>query len=130
MLNRWNRILNSQTFNFKGRLHSDMLLQERLLPNNMNVWLVLSRSRSEFHLMDFAGKSAYHERIEETILEMCKVKVAPCEQLHLEKVLTSSGAKYLLAHVVTRHLTLAAGASTANMDALFTRQILPRSSLA
>ena len=35
----------------------------------------------------------------------------------------ASGAKYPLAHVVTRHLTLAAGASTANMDALFTRQI-------
>ena len=76
-----------------------------------------------FHLMDFAGTSAYHVRIEGAILEVRKIKVAPSEQLHLEKVLTVSGAKYPLAHVVTRHFTLAAGASMADVDALFTRQI-------
>ena len=52
-----------------------------------------------------------------------QVKVAPSEQPHLEKFLTASGAKYPLAHVVTRHFTLAVGASKADMDALFTRQI-------
>ena len=51
------------------------------------------------------------------------VKVVPSEQLHLEKVLTASGAKYPLAHVVTRHFTIAAGASMADMDSLFTGQI-------
>ena len=89
----------------------------------MNVWLVLSRSRPAFHLMDFDGKSAYHVRIKEAVLEVCKVKVAASEQLPLEKVPTTSGAKYPLAYVVTRHFTLAAGASTADVDALFTGQI-------
>ena len=101
LLSRRNKILSSQPFDFKGRLHSDMHLQKRLLPNNVNVWLVLSRSRPAFHLMDFAGKSAYHVRIEEAVLEVRKVKVAPSEQLHLEKFLKASGAKYPLAHVVT-----------------------------
>ena len=73
--------------------------------------------------MDFNGKSSYHVRIEEAVFEVRKVKVATSEQLHLEKVLMTSGAKYPLAHVVTRHFTLAAGASTANVDALFTGQI-------
>ena len=123
LLNHRNRIVNSQPFDFKGRLHSDMLLQERLVPNNVNVRLVLSRSRPAFHLMDFNRKSSYHVRIEKAILEVCKVKVAASEQLPLEKVLTTSGAKYPLAHVVTRHFTLAAGASTADVDALFTGQI-------
>ena len=77
LLNRWNMIPNSQPFDFKGRLHSDMLLQEPLLPNNVNVQLVLSHSRPAFHLMDFAGKSAYHVHIEEAFLEVHKVKVAP-----------------------------------------------------
>ena len=117
------RILNSKSFDFKGRLHLDMLLQERLLPNNVNVRLVLSRSRPAFHFMDFAGKSAYHVHIEDAILEVHNVKVAPSEQLLLKKVFTASGAKYPLAHVVTRPFTLAAGASTADVDALFTRQI-------
>ena len=100
-----------------------MLLQEQLLPNNVNVPLVLSPSRPAFHLMDFNGKSSYHVRIEEAVLEVRKVKVAASEQLRLEKVLTTSGAKYPLAHVVTRHFTLAAGASTADVDALFNGQI-------
>ena len=115
--------MNSQAFDFKGRLHSDMLLQERLLPNNMNVQLVLLRSRPVFHLMDFGRKSVYHVGIEEPVLEVHKVKVAPSEQLRLEKVLTASGANYPIAHVVTRHFTLPAGASTADVDALFTGQI-------
>ena len=100
-----------------------MLLQERLLPNNVNVRLVLSHSRPAFYLMDFDGKSAYHVHIEEALLEVHKVNVAAFEQLHLDNVLRTSGAKYQLAHVVTRRFTLAAGASTADMDALLTRQI-------
>ena len=60
LLSHQNLILNSQPSDFKGRLHSDMLLQERLLPNNVNVRLVLSRSWPAFHFMDLNGKSSYH----------------------------------------------------------------------
>ena len=123
LLSRRNRILNSQPFDFKGRLHSDMLWQERLLPNNVNVGLVLSCSRPAFHLMDFNGKSSYHVGFEEAVLEVPKVKVAASEQLRLEKFLTTSGAKYPLTNVVTRHFTLA---SMADVDALFTGQILTK----
>ena len=41
LINCRSKILISQPFDFRGRLHSDMLLQEQLLPNNLNVWLVL-----------------------------------------------------------------------------------------
>ena len=115
LLSHQNRIVNSQPFDFKGSLHFDMLLQEQMLLNNMNIQLVLSRSRPPFHLMDFNGKSSYHVPIKEAVLEVRKVKVAASKQLRLEKVLTTSGAKYPLAHDVTRHFTLAAGASTAGM---------------
>ena len=108
LLSSLNRILNSEPFDFKGRLHLDMLLQVRLLPNNMNVQLVLSRSRPALHLMHFNGKSSYHVRMEEAVLKVGKVKVAAFEHLRLEKVLTASGANYQLAHVVTRHFALAA----------------------
>ena len=50
-------ITNNLLFDFKGRLHSDMLLQERLMPNNVNVWLVLSPSWPAFHFMDFGGQA-------------------------------------------------------------------------
>ena len=101
------------------RLHSDMLLQEWLVPNNVNVWLVLSCSQphglwwqTRISCMHQGGHPGG-----------AQVQVVPSEQLHLEKVLTASWVKYPLAHVVTRHFTLAAGASMANMDSLFTGQI-------
>ena len=101
------------------RLHSDMLLQEWLVPNNVNVWLVLSCSQPH-GLWWQARISCMHQGGHPG---GAQVKVIPSEQLHLEKVLTASGAKYPLAHVVTRHCTLAAGVSMADMDSLFTGQI-------
>ena len=70
-------------------------------------------------------KPESHVRIKEDILEVHKVKVMPPpEQLHLEKkVLTASWTKYLLAHVVSKHFTLAAGASTADINVLFNGKI-------
>ena len=73
--------------------------------------------------MDYGTKLECHVCIEEAILEVHKVMLSPSEQLHLEKVLTASGAKYPLVHVVTQHLTLATGASTADADALFNGKI-------
>ena len=116
-------IANGRRFDFKSRLHTDMLLQDRLIPNNVDVRLVLSRTQAPFHLMAFNAKPDYHVRIEQAILEVRKVKVAASEQLRLERVLATSGARYPLTHVVTRHFTLSAGASTADVDALFTGQI-------
>ena len=116
-------IADGRRFDLKGRLHVDMLLQERLLPNNVDVRLSLTRSKPAFHLMDFDGNNECHVQIEEAILEVRKVKVATSEQLRLEKVLATSGAKYPIAHVVTRHYTIASGASTADVDSLFTGQI-------
>ena len=94
-----------QSLRDDGRLHSDMLLQEWLVLNNENVGLLLSCSRPHW----LGGKPESHVCIEEAILEVHKVKVTPSEQLHMEKVLAASGAKYPLAHVVTRHFTLAMG---------------------
>ena len=89
------------------------------VPNKVNVWLVLSCSQprglwwqARISCMPQGGHPGG-----------AQVKVVPSEQLHLEKVLTASGAKYLLAHVVTRNFTLAAGASMADMNSLFTGQI-------
>ena len=123
LISRRKTISNNSLFDFNGRLHSNMLLQERLMRYNMNVQLVLSCSWPAFYLMDFGVKPEYHVSIEEAILEVGKVKVTPSEQVCLEMVLNSSGAKYPLAQMVTRHFTLAAGASMANVDALFNEQI-------
>ena len=53
LISRQKMISNSRLFDFMGQLYSDMLLQEWLVPNNMNVCLLLLRSWPAFHLMDF-----------------------------------------------------------------------------
>ena len=60
LISRWKIIANSRLFDFKGRLHSDMLLQERLMPNNLNVCLMLSCSQLVFHLMNCGAKPESH----------------------------------------------------------------------
>ena len=118
-------VKNGRSFELKGRLHIDMLMQERLIPNNVNVRVTLTRSRPQFHLMSFERVPANCEvHIDEAVLEVHKVKVASSEQIRLEKVLASpGGAKYPVTHVVTHHFTIARGTSTADLDALFIGQI-------
>ena len=77
---------------------------------------------------DLSAKTEYHVCIKEAIAEICKVKIAPSEQLCLEKVLTTLGTEHPLANVVTKHFTLAAEASTWMLCS--PDKSLPRSSLA
>ena len=56
LISRCKTIANRRLFDFKGRLHSDILLQLRLVPNHLNVQLVLSCSQPAFHLLDFGAK--------------------------------------------------------------------------
>ena len=77
---------------------------------------------------DLSAKTEYHVCIKEAIAEICKVKIAPSEQLCLEKVLTTLGTEHPQANVVTKHFTLAAEASTWMLCS--PDKSLPRSSLA
>ena len=77
---------------------------------------------------DLSAKTEYHVCIKEAIAEICKVKIAPSEQLCLEKVLTTLGTEHPPANVVTNHFTLAAEASTWMLCS--PDKSLPRSSLA
>ena len=109
----------------KGRLHVDMCHQGRLIPNNVSVRIVLTRSRQEFFMMSFAAaQQPFQITLEAATLEARRVKLAPAEQLRLEKILASpSGALYPVTHVVTKHFTLATGSSTIELDSLFVGQI-------
>ena len=51
------------------------------------------------------------------------MKLAASEQLRLEKAISSTGARYPVTHVVTKHFTVGSGASSVDLDAMFTGQI-------
>ena len=109
----------------RGRLHLDLVHQGRLIPNNVNVRLILTRSRQEFFMMSWASsQKPFQITIESATLDVRPVKLAPSEQLRLERVLASlSGALYPITHVVVKNFTLSSGISTAEIDSLFVGQI-------
>lgn len=121
---RTDTVKNSRYFDLKGRLHIDLLMQERLVPNNCNVKITLIRSRPQFYMMSFEDtvRGACVE-ISEATLEARKVKLSAGEQMRLEKVLSGPGGKYPITHSVVRHFTVSSGTSSADVDSLFMGQI-------
>ena len=100
-------IVNRHALNLKGHLQSDMLLQNRLVPNNMDS-LVLSWTQKGFQLMYYGNRPYFQVCIDKAILQH-KVKVPPRSSCTLEKVLAMSGIKYMLAHKLTSYYTLVPG---------------------
>ena len=109
----------------RGKLHLDLVHQGRLIPNNVNVRLILTRSRQEFFMMSFVpNQSPFKITIESATLEARRVKLAPSEQLRLERVLSSSsGGLYPITHVVVKNFTLSSGAATAEIESMFVGQL-------
>lgn len=118
---RW--CLNSRSFEYKGRLHVDMVMQERLIPNGVTVKFVLTKSKPEFFVMSFEDGGKYKVKLEAATLEARRVKLVPEEQLRLENVLSTTGAVYPITHVVTKSFTVSSGTSTVTLDSLFIGEI-------
>jgi hypothetical protein len=66
------KIAKNGSFDMFGRLHVDMFFQDRLLINNVNVKLRLSRSKASFCLI---GNGDFKVNIKKAILTVRKVKV-------------------------------------------------------
>lgn len=115
---------NSKLFEWKGRIQMDLTLQSRLIPNGMSVKFLLTRSKPEFFIMSHEGGDAkYKVHIDSAAMEVRRVKIAPEEQLRLEKVLTTKGAIYPTAHVITKTFTVANGARSISLDSMFVGEI-------
>ena len=116
---------NSASTEVLGRLHVDMCMQERLIPNNVTAKFTLYRSDAAFCLLGQKSTSSRKCKvvIEDASLQARRVKLAAGEQLRLEKVISTTGARYPVTHVVTKHFTVASGASSVDLDAVFTGQI-------
>ena len=79
-------VLDSKEFELKGRLYSNLTIQNRLIPNGVTARLTLSRSKPEFCHRAFEAENAnYKVNITNASLEACNVKLAPEIQLNIEQ---------------------------------------------
>jgi len=119
----------SRAVEMLGRLHSDLFLQEKYLPNDVNLHLRLIRNKDAFCLMA-AAAATYKLIIDECKLFVRKVKLAPSVGLAHAKAFLTGNAKYPLRRVVCNTFTVPANQLNFSQEKVFSGQIPTRLVLA
>lgn len=114
----------SRVFEMMGRLHADIIFQDRYILSNVDVKLKLSRSKDAFCLM--SEDNGVKTKILNAQLFVRKVKVSPSVGLGHAQALQISNAKYPVKRVVVKSVTLPAGISDSSQEKLFHGQIPTR----
>ncbi len=109
-----------------GRLHSDIFMQDRYLPNGVNVKIRLVRSKDAFALLCFDDNPTYRVKIEDAKLYVRKVKLAPSVHLGLIKALEKGTLKYPIRRVECKILSVPSRSMTFNKDSVISGQLPKR----
>ena len=120
---RTKRLGLSNSVELMGRLHLDTFLQEKYLPNGMEIKLRLNKTSPNFHLFgDVEGKlkmleATYHVRT---------VELLPVLANDLNKTLMSHGMKMPIRRVEVKTFTISRGLRSKIEDFLFQGQLPKR----
>ena len=106
--------ISAANFDMYGRLHVDMFFQDRLLINNVNVRIRLTRSKDNFCLL--SDKDTSKCKILKAILTVRKVKVNPKIMLAHADVLEKTTLKYPIKRIETKSYTLNANIYSEILD--------------
>ena len=119
------RDIAGEEFGMMGKLHVDLLNQERYLLNKVNMKVRLVRSSNDFVLMADT-ENQYKVIVKNIILFVRKVKLnASLMEAHI-KALEKSTAKYPLRRITTKVYSVPRGNLTGNEDNLFSGQLPQR----
>lgn len=118
--NRKTRARESRVFDMIGRLHADIFFQDRYLLNDVNLKIVLIRSKDAFCLM---GTNARKLVITSATLLVRKVRVSPSVALGHAKALEIAPAKYPIRRVVCKSFTSGSGVSDIIQEKLYSGQL-------
>ena len=116
----------SEPVEMLGRLHSDILFQDRFLISNVPMKIKLTRSKDRFSLMAPAGAGEYMVRIHSAVLYYRSVAVKESIRLAQEKVLLTSPVKYPVTRVQCRYYSIATGMSSINLQDFYRGQMPTR----
>ena len=108
-----------------GRIHSDVLLQDRFLISNVPFKVKLARSKDQFSLMAPAQEE-YKVRIHAAVLYYRSIKVSDSVLAAQEKALTLAPAKYPITRVQCKYFSIPTGMTSVNHENLFRGQMPTR----
>ena len=109
----------SRSVEMLGRLHTDMMFQDRYLLNHVTVRVRLTRAKDAFCLLSNAEAAAYKVVLQDVRLHVRKVQLSPPLQLAHLKMLEKSPAKYLIRRVFTKYFAVPQGQTAVNEQNLF-----------
>ncbi|KAL8565345.1 hypothetical protein ACOMHN_029040 [Nucella lapillus] len=112
----------SRIMDLMGRLHTDLMAQERYLLNGVDVKFRLTPSKNSFCLMEDGANQGCRAEITHCSLFVRKAKVNPAITLGHAKALEKGTAKYPVKRVVIKSLTVPVGNVSAAQDNLFLSQ--------
>lgn len=113
----------SNNVEMMGKLHLDLMFQDRYILNLTPVNLRLSRSKDEFCLM---SATQFKIVLEKVFLKVRKVKLNPAVALAHAEALELGTAKYPIRRVECITYTIDAGTMSHDKDNLFTGQLPKR----
>ena len=114
------------TVDMIGRIHSDILFQDRYVLNEVNVKVRLVRNKNSFCLMSSEANPSYKVKLISAVLLVRKVQLSPSVFLAHAKALESGLAKYPIKRVVCKTHAIPAGNLDGNHEKLFIGQLPSR----
>ena len=123
------RFGNGNEVELKIKLQTDLGFQNRLIPNEVDLRITLTRAKDSFCLQSFDTVDAqnpqeqYKLSVTHAELQVRKVKLEPSCQVGLEKrIFSGSGAHFPVNHMVMKSYNIPTNSSTHSIDGLFNGQ--------
>lgn len=113
----------SKSVDMLGKLHLDMMFQDRYILNNVDIRLRLIRARNEFCLM---ADEAVKVQLEKVVLKVRKVRLNPAVALAHAEALETETAKYPIKRVDCKSYTISTGLMSHTEENLFSGQLPKR----
>lgn len=122
MKTRREQCARSREVDLMGRLHADIMHQERYMLNGVDVKIRLIPSKNAFNLIAHDPTQGFKSVITHASLFVRKVKLNPAVTLAHEKALERGTAKYPVKRVVQKTFAIPTGNLGAVQDNLFLTQ--------
>ena len=106
-----------------GRIHSDLLDQEKLILNSVDLMVKLHRHKPEFCLLSGDTAPAYKISIVDAIFYVTKIELTPSAFNAFSTVLNNKNAQYTITRTTPKAFTVPGGQQSQHIDNAFLGEI-------
>ena len=107
----------------QGRIHCDIFMQEKLIPDGVPIKIKLHRNKDAFCLISNIAAPNYKISINECKISVRKCKLSPSTFVALAKTLELGNAKYPISRSVCKSFIIPQGSLSICQENLFTGQL-------